>query len=191
MEAKTKIELGPLDALYMDTIRGWRNNTFGVLRTPYLLTYEQQEDFYRKIVCNRNSNCRYFAIKKMIRREGIKNSFFEGSLIGMCGLENIEWENGLGEISLILGPNYVGKGYGKISLSLILNEGFNFMRLNTIYGECYHTNKNLGFWRKQVKKYNGYEVQLLDRKYFEGKYYNSLYFSFNKEEFNKILEKEG
>jgi RimJ/RimL family protein N-acetyltransferase len=182
---ETKIRLEPLDAVYMDTIREWRNNTSGVLRTTLLLTYEQQEDFYKKIVCNRNSNCRYFAIKKTIR-----NNCAEISLIGMCGLENIEWENGLAEISLILGPNYVGKGYGKESLFLILNEGFNVLRLNTIYGECYYSNPNLGFWRKQIKKYNGYDCQLLDRKYFKGKYYNSLYFSFNKELFNKSLERK-
>lgn len=155
-----------------------RNKTIGVLRTPFMLTLEQQMEFYNNICCNRNSKSRYFAVRKKHFQE----------IIGMVGLENIEFENGIGEISIIVGAGYTGVGVGDKAVEAILNYGFNSLRLQSIYGECYKCNTNIEFWIKQVKKYNEYSTILPNRKFLNGEYFDSLYFNFKAENFIKRKE---
>ena len=155
-----------------------RNKTIGVLRTPSMLTLEQQMDFYNNVCCDRNSRSRYFAVRKLNFKE----------IIGMVGIEKIEWENGIGEISIIVGSGYTGVGVGSKSVYEILNYGFNRLRLQTIYGECYTCNPNIEFWIKQVKKYNEHSTILPNRKFFDGEYYDSLYFNFRIENFINFIK---
>jgi RimJ/RimL family protein N-acetyltransferase len=168
---KKEIYLDVINTGDCEQVRKWRNKLPATLRTPYNLTYEQQQDFYKNIICNRDSKHRYFGI--FITEN--KNMF-----IGMGGITNIEWENGIGEISLILDPEFTGKGYGKESVRLLLDKAFNEMRLDNIYGECYECNKNIGFWERIIVLYDSYKTYLPFRKFYNGKYYNSLYFNFNK-----------
>lgn len=150
-------------------VRQWRNEEPKFLRTPYLLTEEMQDDFYDDVICNRGSKHRYFSIY--------------GSLIlfGLCGLTNIEWENGCAEISLIINPEYRSKGYGRKAVNLILEQGFDNMRLETIYGEVYHCG-NVGFWRKIVDSYGGYRTVLIGRKFYDRKLYGSDWFAITQKE---------
>ena len=168
MENENKIYLDCLSLEDCETARYWRNKNIETLRTPYFLTKEMQEDFYKNVICNRDSKLRYFAI-----RDIEKNGFF----IGIGGIINIEWENGLAEISLIIAPDCTSQGYGKQAVKLLLDKAFNEMRLNNIYGECYECNKNIEFWKKIIKYYDCYNTILPNRKFFNGKYYNSLYFN--------------
>ena len=146
-----------------EQIRQWRNSCLETLRTPYLLTEQMQTDFYHTTVCNRNANSRWWAIEA------------NGELIGMTGLTDIEWENGKAEVSLILNPKEIRKGYGEAALNLLLEQAFAFMGLQNIYGECYECNPAVSFWRKMIPTYT---TTLPQRKLWRGKYYDSLYFSF-------------
>lgn len=148
-------------------MRKIRNKTDGRLRTPFMLTYEQQQEFYKNIVCNRDANARYYSIKN------------DNDTIGMCGLENISFINGLGEISIIIDSEVKGNGFGEKAIELLLLEGFNKLRLQNIYGECYFCNTSINFWEKIIKKYNGSRAILEKRKFFNGKFYDSLYFNLN------------
>lgn len=176
---KKSIFLDSLSIEDIEKVRIWRNKTNGVLRTPYMLTKEQQREFYNEFIINRKSNSRFFAIKTFDYNSGCNK------LVGMGGFTNIEFENGLAEISIIINDQLVNKGIGNISIMLLLNEGFNKLRLENVYGECYKCNDNIGFWEKQIKKYNATKTILVNRKYFKGKFYNSLYFNFNKKDFNE------
>ena len=40
----------------------WRNECLYALRTPYMLTEEMQEEFYKNTVCNRDARARYWGI---------------------------------------------------------------------------------------------------------------------------------
>ena len=80
-----------------EKVRQWRNQCLYALRTPFQLTQEMQEDFYKNTVCNRNAKARFWGI-------WIKDKV-SSTFIGMCGLENIEWENSCAEISIILNPD--------------------------------------------------------------------------------------
>lgn len=161
-----------LDCLSLEDVqkyRKWRNQLKGIYRTPFKITGGMQEDWYFNTVNNRNSNNRYFAIKQK-----------GGEFIGVGGITDIQWENGIGEIALTLGPDFQQKGYGENAVDLLLTEAFNDMRLQNIYGECYKCNPALKFWKKMISKYGGYQTVLPARKYFNGQFWDSVYFSFSK-----------
>jgi RimJ/RimL family protein N-acetyltransferase len=131
-----------------------------------------QEKFYREVICNPNSSHRYwvFHIEK-----------HEPSLVGFGGLTYIQWENRLAEISLIIDPAMRGHGIGEKAVDLILDKAFNYMNLQTVCGECYQCNtEGIKFWKKIADQgrysINGW-VFLPNRKFWDGEYYDSLYFS--------------
>lgn len=152
------------------TVRHWRNTCPEALRTAGKTTAEQQKKFYMKL--QEVDNMKYF-------------SAYDGDvLIGFTGLTGIDKENKNAEISLIIDPEQSGKGYGKQIVKMILDKAFNEYGLNNVYGEVYHCNDNFVFWVKICAIYNGYTTRLPQRKIWQGKEYDSMYFNINKEEYN-------
>ena len=183
------MKLEPLTLQQCQQVRLWRNECLETLRTPYPLTEEQQEAFYRDVVCDRNSPHRYFAIidevaknagEEIARRKAKALSIESLGFLGMGGLTHIQWENRIGEISLIIDPERRGKGDGKKAVDLLLDQAFNYLNLKTVFGECYKSNPAWRFWQKLN---NAYLTDLPKRKYFDGKYWDSLYFSIDKESY--------
>lgn len=166
--------LRPLCLEDMEPIRQWRNACLDVLRTPFALTKEQQEEWYRNEICNRNSRSRFFAIettRKIYQRE-------VPTLVGYGGIENIQWENSIGEISLLIAPDNKKKGIGFRAALDIMNYAVDRLNLHTVYAECYCSNTAVNFWHKVFEQFPKYaEVVLPNRKYLNGKYYDSMYFS--------------
>jgi RimJ/RimL family protein N-acetyltransferase len=160
-----------------EQVRLWRNEALYALRTPYQLTQEQQADFYRNVVCDRNARARYWAVRN---GAGERHAMGEAAhpLIGMVGLENIEWENRRAEISIMLDPAYRGKGYGETALELLLEQGFKHLNLDHIWGECYGSNPAMRFWTRMADKHNGKTAIITDTKYWDGTYYPSYHFTF-------------
>ena len=183
---ENNIYLDVLDICNLDKIREWRNKDTkkGIYRTPYLLTTDMQIDFLENVINNRNINARYWGIFKE-EAEGEKDRHLD-TFIGYTGIDKIQWENGIAEIGLMIGHKYVGLGYGSKSLSLVLNEAFNNMRLQNIYGECYKCNPNIEFWEKMIEKYKAYNTILPSRKFFNGYFFDSMYFNFNSFVFGEI-----
>ena len=148
----------------VEQVRLWRNEVPESLRTPYLLTEQQQEAFYRDVVGD-PSKSRWWAV-------------YDGVLVGFTGLTGIQWENGVAEISLILSPDARGRGYGEEILGRLLGEGFGNLGLQTIHGECYHCNPAIGFWERMVEKFDGYRTLLPRRKRWGGQLHDAMYFAF-------------
>jgi len=156
------------DKKVVEWVRRWRNEDISCMRTPYQIAEEMQQNFYQDVICNRDSRHRYWAV-------------WEGDdCIAFGGLTNIQWENRIAEISLIVNPNHTGKGVGRNATHLLLKEGFGNMNLQTIFGECYMCSKSIGFWRRMVGEIKGYMTSLPRHKYWQGEYYDSLYFSFDR-----------
>ena len=153
----------------VEKIRQWRNLDLSMYRTSYFLTKEMQEDFYFNMISNRDSNSRFYALEE--------DNFF----IGMVGLVNISLENRNAEISIVIDPELRGQGYGTKAIELLLTNGFNGVNLENIYGECYWCSPALDFWRKTCETYKVKLNVLPARKFYNGKYYDSIYFNFNKE----------
>ena len=148
----------------VERVRHWRNNALETLRTPYLISEEMQANFYDSLQ-NRESRNRYWSI------------YDNDELIGFGGLTGIEWENGLAEISLIMGAKFRGKGLGRRAVALILDTGFGNMGLKTIYGECYECNSAVDFWGAITKDHGGYITTIPRRKLWQGQLYDALHFS--------------
>jgi RimJ/RimL family protein N-acetyltransferase len=181
------MKLKPLSISDMEPIRNWRNEQLAILRTSFPLTLQQQVDFYSEVVCNRRASAKYWGIFEQIETDYVAPPFdklkpiIRNNLIGMAGIENIQWENRLGEISLLLIPNTMDK-YGEEALELILREGFMNMNLENIFTEVYKCSPYFKFWEEQTEKYKKHLWELPNRKFYNGNYYNSIYINFNKGE---------
>lgn len=163
-----------LDALTpadVEAVRGWRNrdDVRAGLRTPHLLTAQQQRAWYDAVVCDRRSPHRYWAVRE--RSDA-------GGLVAVVGLTDIAWENGTAEISLITDPDRTGVGIGTAAVRLVLTEAFDRMRLLAVHGECYEHNPAWAFWRRLL----GDETRLWPyvpyRKYWDGESHGAWFFWF-------------
>ena len=123
-------------------VRVWRNDpdVLPMLRTG-IKTEAEQDAFYRDIVCNPDSDHRYYALDQA------------GQFVGMGGLTYLSRVPGEAEISLILGPDFRGKGYGTLAVDALLEEA-KALGLSVVTGECYALG-NLAFWASQCRRHPG------------------------------------
>ena len=169
-----------------EQVRLWRNQCLEALRTPYPLTKEQQEDFYRNTVCKpKTAMARFWGVTVPVSRDGDTIDM----LIGMAGIENIENENRRGEISIIINPEWQHAGFGKESVDMLLEKGFEELNLENIYGECYTCNKALKFWEKYTAQFSDCNLIIMpNTKYMSGTYYHSVLFNISKEDWTPCQE---
>lgn len=162
-----------------EQVRIWRNKCLQTLRTPYPVTKEMQEDFYRDVVCNRKSPHRYYALRE-------KGQFPKlNDLVGMGGMTNIEWENSQAEISLLVNPDWQRRGYGKQAVPLLLDQAFNHLNLDLVYGECYACNPAWKFWTKVAEEYQVHISWLGKGKFWKGTRHDTMYFDVARDDFRK------
>lgn len=184
------MKLQPLTLQDCETVRRWRNDALGTLRTPYVLTQEMQVNFYDNVICNPESEHRYWGIYETLPPikvnilpddKTIELPLHE-AIIGMGGMTYIMWENSIAEISLIINPEQRKKGYGSKAVHLLLDDAFNRLNLKTVFGECYIIDGNEYFWKKQNPHYS---TILPNRKFWAGKYWDSFYFSFDRDKWRQ------
>lgn len=165
----------------VEQARIWRNDNMSMNRTPYLLTPEMQGKFYQEIICNRNANARYWGIWEDTESSNPFSQDLKSNIntfIGMGEITNISPENRNGEIGLLMHPGYVYMA--NEAIDLILEQGFSYLNLENIYGEVYMCSAYLEIWKNAIVKYNPPCCYLPNRKYWNGQYYDSLYFNINK-----------
>lgn len=142
-----------------EAVRQWRNteDVRATLRTPYMLTTDQQAAFYRDVVCNREARSRWWSVRT------------EVGLAAFTGLTDIAWETGHAEISLIVSPDMRARGVGGQSVELVLREAFERLRLLCVVAEVYETNPAMEFWRTLAGRFGEPDsVRLPYRKYWNG-----------------------
>ena len=173
----------------IDAINEWRNTSKVGLRTNGPETILKQEDFFAQL--DKRTDLRFWAVEvDTIIDVNTTNDTFEPTIIGQGGFTNISLENRNAEISLIIDPEMRGKGYGKETVDLLLDQAFNYMNLHNIYGEVYDCNDvGLLFWDGIVKQYSSYFIDLPARKYWAGQYYDSHYFNINEYWYRSNKEK--
>ncbi len=194
---QTMIYFDALTQADCEQIRKWRNEDIAGARTPYLLTEAQQADFYRDVVSNRESEHRYWAVRcapicddkecDVCGNNG-KGYWLDlpSDLIGIAGLTNIEWENGRAEIALMIGTPYRKQGHGAEALHELFKQGFDRMRLHTIYGNVYGCNASFDFWTNQINKYGMYRASIPFGKWWDGKWYGTRYFQLDSGKWEKV-----
>lgn len=148
----------------------WRNDCLESLRTPF----KTPVDSYQQRIWLNNMD------------EYKDNYFFiyhDNEFIGYCGLDKICRINKTAEMSLLIGTPFYHMGFGEEAAISLLEYGFGQLGLQLIYIEVYETTeKYRGFWKKLGFKGEG---RLRRRKYWQGKFYDSIVASILNTEFKR------
>lgn len=144
----------------LENIASWRNSTLYTLRATCPTSTEQ----YDWIEFLDNETEKYYFIAK-------DNTEPQKNIIGYCGLDKISNTNKTAEISLLINPYKQGNGYGSEAVRKLLEISFEGLGLNCIFAECYTTINTWEFWKKCGFKKEGH---LRVRKFWQGKYYDSI-----------------
>lgn len=153
----------------------WREEELSGLRTSQFILDIEQEKFYESL--HKRKDIILFSIVKEGKCGDDLANMQHPGVIGIGGFVNINQSNRNAEISLIVNPIHRTLGYGNACLRVLLNYAFNIMNIKNVYGEVYFSNKHFPFWKKFIDKYNLFSTTLPERKYFNGTYYDSLYFN--------------
>jgi RimJ/RimL family protein N-acetyltransferase len=132
----------PLTLDECQQVREWRNapDVAPMLRTGYK-TEEEQAAFYRDVICNQQqTNHRYYALEH------------GADFVGIGGLTYLDKRPGVGEISLVLGPDFRRRGIGAACVRALLAEAYGPLRLRSVVGESYAKNPALLFWIKMLTR---------------------------------------
>ena len=146
-----------------EDVRQWRNLDIAPNRTPFLLTEENQKEWYKEVT-KRDSDSRIWEF------------IGETARIAVGGLTGIHPVNRTAEIALVVNPKFRRKGNGMVIVNIILSQAFKRLNINTVFGEVYYC-ANVDFWLKTKPHYT---TTLPNRKYWDGVYHDSMYFSWSK-----------
>jgi RimJ/RimL family protein N-acetyltransferase len=144
-----------------EQVRQWRNapDVLPTLRTKEPLTAEQQAAFFRDVICNPLSTHRFFALEAVrlgyVEFGGEFESVRKPTFIGLGGLTYLDRAPGEGEISLLLGPDFRGRGFGDAAVQALRAKATE-LGLEWIVGECYDTNPAQAFWVKVLARCDGH-----------------------------------
>jgi RimJ/RimL family protein N-acetyltransferase len=161
------IKLRPIEIDDLEQIRKWRQGKGYMLRTESDITEHSQKQWYENVVSNRDSKIKFWAIYK-------KETEIYFPLLGYCSLD-FDFINGQAELGLLIGDEYQKQGYGMQVVDMLINKAFNEFRMHSVFFEAYHCNPAIGFWNKVIDKYNGIPVTIPGRKYYNNKYYESIW----------------
>ena len=105
-------------------------------------------------------------------------------LIGNCGIHDINHKDRCATVGIFIGEEQNrSKGYGKETLRLLLDYGFNYLNLNNIMlGVMSFNERAIACYKKVGFKEIGRRRQSY---YLNGKYYDSVYMDILKEEFKE------
>ncbi|MGC8538056.1 MAG: GNAT family N-acetyltransferase [Candidatus Micrarchaeia archaeon] len=85
----------------------------------------------------------------------------DSSLVGVCGITNIDMVNMKAEIGYWVGKRYWGNGYGKQAANLLLEIAFERLGLNRVYAGAFdfnersmHILQDIGFTKEGVRRKN-------------------------------------
>lgn len=159
----------------VEVARNWRNRTPEMLRTSFLLTEQMQKDFYLDVICDRRSTSRFFSIVDI-----------QGDLLAFIGIENIQWENRLGEISCIIKYGY--ETYMTEILNIVLDTAFNQLNLISVFTEVYECSPYFEEWERYAIDKLAYDSILPYRKFWDGRFYDSIIYTFVNPAYEKLCD---
>ncbi len=138
----SKIRLTALKKEDLPTYRQWNGlEPFG--RFYHALPLREESEKNANQLIEEHSDRTYrFAIRPLDSEQ----------FLGVCAIEDILWPHRVGWISIALGPDFQGKGFGKEAMQLLIHYGFNELNLYrlqlTVFGynqSAIHLYESLGF----------------------------------------------
>lgn len=108
-----------------------------------------------------------------------------GDYLGQTDFINIDEKNGCAELALVIGDtNNISKGIGTEASKLMMNFGFQNLRLNRIELSCWDYNE------RALKLYNKLnfieEGRKRNKRYFKGEYHDQVFFAILKSEWEEL-----
>jgi UDP-4-amino-4,6-dideoxy-N-acetyl-beta-L-altrosamine N-acetyltransferase len=171
------IRLRAVEKEDLKRFRDWRNDPDVKKFTREYRVLSMQNQMQWLDFLARNKNTIMFAVETK-----------KGKLIGCTGLTYIDWKNRGAEVSIYIGDKkYKGKGYGTDTLKTLMKYGFEGLNLHMLFGEIFEYNKaNIRLFEKCGFKRDGV---LRHRLYRDGKYWNSIFYSILKREWQQTNQK--
>lgn len=148
--------------------RSWRNDPEirRWTRQNGLLSEDDQKKWHEKI--ETDPTIQMFGIEVDWAEPGIDGYRVHGKKnVGTCGLTSVNREHGTAEFSLLIGPEYQKKGFGKKALIKLFGYGFRHLRLNCIWGETFENNPAM----KMFKELGMIEEGKCRQRYFKNGFY--------------------
>ncbi|MCK4339988.1 MAG: GNAT family N-acetyltransferase [Candidatus Cloacimonetes bacterium] len=165
---------------HLSELKNWRNSQRDVLRQEKLLTDADQKEWFNRI--SNDDTQAIFAILEP--NEKNINKF-----IGYCGIVNIDYKDFTGEVSFLVDPDRVNDLflYRKDFLSalyVLCCYGFENLNLRKLYAETYMFRE---YHIKILEEFGFKSGEILkERKFVNGKYWDSIIHSVLKNEWPKI-----
>jgi RimJ/RimL family protein N-acetyltransferase len=151
------VKFGPLRREDMPMLLKWRQASPGAWRDPIATTITRQYEWFDTVVSHEHWIRGVYSV--------------EGNFIGQTQLYPIDWYNRSAEIGVIVCAGR-RQGIGTEIVNKTLTYGFRNLGLNMIWGEVYYCTDAWKFWNKICKN----KVVLPQRKFWNRKYWDSLYF---------------
>ena len=171
-ETIIQTRLRPPSETDMAAVVEWRAAVRPYMRTPVVLSLDQQVEFYREVLRRRDAPHRYWMVD--VATDDASQNW---RAAGMGGLTFLDWENGRAEVSLIVDGSIARHGCGSAAFGLLLDEAFDTMRLDQVVAECYAHNPALGFWHRMAERFGAEPpVSLPARKFWGGQWHDGVYF---------------
>jgi RimJ/RimL family protein N-acetyltransferase len=164
------ITLDTLNYPITPIIREWRNNynIWKWCRQNDLISQDSHQKWSESL--RDRSDVKMYAIKNNI------------TVVGVCGLTDIDRINQRAEFSLYINSDHQGQGYGKSALKTLIAHGFMSQNLNVIWGETFEGNPAYDMFLKLGMKHEGTRRQFY---YKEGNFIDAHLVSITKQEYRE------
>lgn len=129
----------------------WRNDerVWKWCRQNGPLTKKHHKTYWEK--CDDDESIKMYAI---YTTEGLEN-VQKDSLVGCAGLTSIDNVNSRAEFSIYINPDIASKGFGERALKTLFSYGYQFLNLNSVWGESFEENPALKTFTKIGMKEEG------------------------------------
>lgn len=110
------------------------------------------------------------------------------TLVGVCGLTDIDLTHRRAEFSCYIGPEHWGYGLSRLALKSLFMHGFKDLGLNRIWGETFEGNRALSIFTKEL----GMEIEGIRREFYyhAGHFINAHLVSVNASKFLGLFDDE-
>lgn len=141
-----------------------------ISETPYPMTLREEEKWFESI--SSFSDTYKFAIEALVEKQ----------FIGGCSINNVDWKNRVATVGIFIGDkNFLGKGYGRDAMKILLSFIFLQMNINKVRLTTYSFNERAIICYEKL----GFKTEGVLRKeiYSDGKYYDKIAMGILREEF--------
>ena len=135
---------------------------------PFPWKLEEEEKWYEEQ--NAKGDTYNFAIEKKA----------DGTYIGGCGINNVDWKNSVATVGIFLGKDFLSQGYGTDAMKVLVKFIFDQMNIHKVILHVFSFNK------RAIRSYEkvGFRIEgtLREQIYRDGKYYDEVIMGILKED---------